>query len=90
MKEVVHSHPPLLEKWQPKLLNLGDPLFSRRSSQFSWVNSASDLLDIYANERAKTFQMVVDPQSTQNKLRVQSDRVYRIGLRSQSGLLKGP
>jgi hypothetical protein len=34
---------------------------------------SSDLLDIYANERAKTFQMVVDPQSTQNKLRVQSD-----------------
>ncbi|CAG8903715.1 unnamed protein product [Penicillium egyptiacum] len=34
---------------------------------------SSDLLDIYANERAKAFQMFVDPQSTQNKLRVQSD-----------------
>ncbi|KAJ5952648.1 uncharacterized protein N7479_011061 [Penicillium vulpinum] len=32
-----------------------------------------DLLDIYANERAKAFQMFVDPQTTQHKLRVQSD-----------------
>ncbi|KAJ5356685.1 hypothetical protein N7517_011294 [Penicillium concentricum] len=34
---------------------------------------SSDLLDIYANEREKAFQIVVDPQSKQNKLRVQSD-----------------
>ncbi|KAJ5295523.1 hypothetical protein N7508_010344 [Penicillium antarcticum] len=31
------------------------------------------LLDVYSNERAKPFQMFVEPQSTQNKLRLQSD-----------------
>jgi 2-polyprenyl-6-methoxyphenol hydroxylase-like FAD-dependent oxidoreductase len=31
------------------------------------------LLDVYSNERVKAFQMFVDPQSTQHKLRVQSD-----------------
>ncbi|KAJ5770444.1 uncharacterized protein N7511_002495 [Penicillium nucicola] len=31
------------------------------------------LLDVYANERAKAFQMFVDLQSTQHKLRLQSD-----------------
>lgn len=38
------------------------------------IEGKSDaLLDVYSNERVKAFQLFVDPQSTQHKLRVQSD-----------------
>lgn len=37
---------------------------------------SSNLLEIYASERANAFRKFIDPQSTQNKLRVQSDPAF--------------
>jgi hypothetical protein len=41
----------------------------------------SALLEVYSNERVKAFQMFANLQSTQHKLRVQSDpeRAHQIG-----------